>query len=148
MTAFTLSVALLAVAALGYFQTYAVWKMRLITMPQGILFHGPGYRIYAPWDALVGLEKMTRSDPVPIGMIFIPTTGVTFQPPTQAMSLDEARERRRPAIEAINPRNAGQYRFSRATMIPIGYFVRDWESDPLAQDMRRYAPQVFDTPNR
>lgn len=68
--------------------------------------------------------------------------GLRFEPPTTPMSLTRAIEQHQPAIEEAG-RNTGLYRFARVDMIPVGYFLRDWQHSPLAQEIRHHAPQVF-----
>ena len=121
-------------------------KLRLVTSPQGLIFYSLGYSIYTPWSNLVGRGKMSRKN-----MLFSPpftrnVEGLQFEPPTTPMSLAQAMEQQQPAIEETG-RNTGRYRFARVDMIPIGYFLHDWQRSPLAQEIRRYAPQVFPAPS-
>jgi hypothetical protein len=125
---------------------FLLMKIRLVTSPQGIIFYGIGYSIYAPWSNLVGRGKMSRKNTPVNSLLFAKVEGLQFEPPTTPMSLTQAIEQHRPAIEGTG-RNKGLYRFARIDMIPIGYFLHDWQHSPLAQEIHRYAPQVFARPS-
>lgn len=121
-------------------------KLYLVTSPQGIIFYGLGYSIYTPWSNLVGRGKLSRKNMLIGPLLTGNVEGLQFEPPTTPMSLAQAIEEHRPAIEETG-RNTGQYRFARVDMIPISYFLHDWQRSPLAQEIRRYAPQVFHAPS-
>lgn len=121
-------------------------KHRLVTSPDGLIFYDLDYRIYIPWSNLVGRSKMSRKNMLIGYQLYRNVEGLQFEPPTTPMNLAQAREQQRPAIEETG-RNTGLYRFARVDMIPIGYFLHDWQRSPLAQEIRRYAPQVFPAPS-
>lgn len=117
-------------------------KLRLVTLPQGIIFYGSGYSIYTPWSNLVGRGKMDRKSMLISPLLLRNVESLQFEPSTTPMSLEQAIEQHRPAIEETG-RNTGLYRFARVDMIPIGYFLHDWQHSLLAQEIHHYAPQVF-----
>ncbi|HEX6482546.1 MAG TPA: hypothetical protein VF043_27190 [Ktedonobacteraceae bacterium] len=121
-------------------------KLRLVTSPQGIIFYGLGYSIYTPWLNLVGRGKMSRKNMLVSPLPTRNVEGLQFEPVTTPMRLAQAIEQHRPAIEETG-KNTGLYRFARVDMMPIGYFLHDWQRSPLAQEIRRYAPQVFPAPS-
>ncbi len=94
----------------------------------------------------MGRGKMSRKN-MPISPLLTRNVeGLQFEPPTTPMSLAQAIEQHRPAIEEIG-KNTGLYRFARVDMIPMSYFLHNWQRSPLAQEIRRYAPQVFPAPS-
>lgn len=117
-------------------------KIRLSTSPQGIIFYGPGYSIYTPWSNLIGHGKMDRRSMLINPLLLRNVEGLRFEPPTTPMSLAQAIEQHQPAIEETG-RHTGLYRFARVDMIPVGYFLRDWQHSSLAQEIHHHAPQVF-----
>lgn len=119
-------------------------KLRLVTSPQGIIFYGPGYTVYTPWEKVVSLGTMKQTQ-VPNGGFWTGTSveGLLFDPPTAYMSLERGIELHQPVIEEAQGRRTGLYRFVRINMIPIGYFRHNWEKSLLAGELRRYAPQLF-----
>jgi hypothetical protein len=121
-------------------------KLRLVTSPEGIIFYGLGYSIYTPWSHIVGRGKMSRKN-MPISPLLTRNVeGLQFEPPTTPMRLAQAIEQHRPAIEEPG-KNTGLYRFARVDMIPMSYFLHNWQRSPLAQEIRRSAPQVFPAPS-
>lgn len=118
-------------AAMGFQRAY------LAVSAEGLVFQAAGYRIRAPWEAVIGIGT------VPNGMTGGKVRGLLLHGGTcEVRPWLRAWERLRSPVATFaqasgqtvgTPVAMEEYR----AVIPVGGFVRDWESAPLGAAIRR-----------
>ncbi len=99
-------------------------RVRLVTSPEGIAYYSASYRIFTPWDNVAG-------------------PGIRIEN-TREKTRVRGLELRQPApVFEIQSRLRFLVVNQPSLFIPIGYVVKDWQHGELADDIRRYAPQVW-----
>jgi hypothetical protein len=124
---------LILFAPLSYLFAMAIlWQTRgrLITSPEGITYATLGYCIFTPWVHVAGkgsrnerlMQKSPRSRLI---------TGLELRQPAPLLKI-------RPWLPSFFPP------LQQASLfIPLGNVVSDWEYSELGEDIRRYAPQIW-----
>ncbi|HLZ56316.1 MAG TPA: hypothetical protein VKR06_05145 [Ktedonosporobacter sp.] len=109
-----------------------LWRTRLllVTSPQGIAYASVGYRIFTPWENVVGI-------------------GTRLERGNRTLRLISGLELRRPApVFEASP----WIRFlllgmeSPFNFIPISTVIKDWQRSEFARDVEHYIPQVMRNP--
>lgn len=114
---------------------FALRNMRLITSDEGIVFYGQGgYRLYTPWNNIKGRSVWSTGR----GSI----TAIRLRTPAQEMSLAEGIQQQQPAIEKRGWLNKMDTMHQTENLIPIGYFLSNWQHSPLALDIKQHTPDV------
>ena len=112
-------------------------KLRLITSDEGIVFYGQGgYRLYTPWDNIKGrtLWATGRGS----------TEAIALSVPAKELSITEGIQQRQPAIEKHGWITRMDTMHQTSNVIPVGYFMGDWQSSSLALDLKQHVPGVFE----
>jgi hypothetical protein len=115
----------------GSLAVFMVWAFRwrtqvlLVTSPEGIAYSSTNYRISTPWENVLGLGMRVENNEEKSRI-----TGLELREPAPVFHVK---------------------RWSRFLMvkradyfIPLSPVISNWQQGELAEDLRRYAPQVFE----
>lgn len=110
---------------------FSLRDLRLITSDEGILFYGQGgYRMYTPWNNIVGRTTWSTGR----GSV----QAIRLSQPAKEMSITVGVQQRQPAIEKRGWVPKMDTRHQTPTVIPVGYFMGDWQRSPLALDIKQH----------
>lgn len=105
--------------------------LRLILGDEGMIYAGPGYHVYTPWNNIVGRAVWGRG-----------VTAVRLNQAAPDRSLAQGISQGQPAFEK---KGWGIYDINAASqIIPIGYFMPTFHDSPVKEAIRAHAPQVFE----
>jgi hypothetical protein len=99
-------------------------KVRLVTSPEGIAYYSASYRISTPWSNVAGPGMRVENNRERTRV-----TGLELRQPAPIFEV----QRWLRFLLVDQP----------SFFIPISYVVKDWQNGELAEDIRRYAPQVW-----
>jgi len=126
----------LLILLLGIPAIFAWRNVRLIVSPEGLVYCGPNYNLYTPWYNIAGrtVQYGYRTS----------VDALQLDQPAMRMSLQQGIEQHQPALEKTERRILwGGINYKRTTVIPVGYFMWNWQEGGLIQDIQHYAPQAF-----
>lgn len=145
----TNSLYLLLVIGMGIvflFGVIVTWNNRVEISFEGIAYYGAGFRIYTPWDNVIGLANVKHpSSPFQNIPVF-----VFKQPARLGVSIREGKRAGQAVIEhywilerwgifAANPLT-----YTRCLPLPRNIISQaEWEWGEFGRYSRQYAPQVF-----
>jgi hypothetical protein len=138
--------------------THDLWAARLIIAPEGIILYGNGYRVYNPWWNIRGHGSMLSGMQQISGLLLA-------QPAREDLSLAEGMRQQRPTLEhsrwsqlvyktlpalailvarspsSVNASMRG-YETMISNLIPVSFYVQNWQNSEVAQLIAQYAPQA------
>ena len=137
---FTL-VACLICVDIGLWLGSAAFSVQLVVTAHGLVYDAMGYAIRSSWANLASLGESSSAS----GRV----TGVLLrQPGLEVSGWLNATRVIYPILTVLNWLRGWLVTPRVSTMddhfIPLGFFVSDLENSELMNDLRRYAPQVFD----
>jgi len=137
---------------LGGFLSVGTLNIRLVTSAEGIAYYSLGYGVRSSWDNVIGVGDVWNGRSQVRGLL-LRKPSLEMNPALNAMVKALPFLRVITTILMIlaivggSSRVRVPYSSSSANVdaqaIPVGTFVKDWESSFLGEDIRRYAPQAF-----
>ena len=100
-------------------------KVLLVTSPEGITYSSTNYRISTPWENVTRIEVRVENNREKSRI-----TGLELREPAPVFNI-------KPGSRFLMVDRAAYF-------IPLSPVVSNWQQGELAEDLRRYAPQVFE----
>ncbi len=128
-------------AAMTYIYV-AVKRTRLVLTDEGITYYGWGFRIYTPWQNVIGVGSV---QPYPFPLNFRKIRGLQLrQPSVLGMKLVEGRRQGTAALET-DWWNPASTMVSFAGIVPMISMLsgRNWKESEVGRDLQRYVPWAF-----
>lgn len=121
----------------------AIRRTRLVLTEDGITYDGWGFRLYTPWENVVGMGQIY---PYAFPLSFRAIRGLQLRQPTVlGMKVQEARQQGKAALETAwwNP-VFGMAVF--AGLLPTTPMLprRNWQESELGKQLQQYAPWAFE----
>lgn len=135
-SAFSFLMICFIVLAVGYNTYYGIRMSmaRLVTSPAGVMYYGVGFRIYAPWHQITGIDKVRKR--------WMRITGLTFRTPViQTLSANQVLQEQAPVLEISRWRRPFYRQYTK--LIPLTWFVGNLQTSTLGGDIRWSAPQLL-----
>lgn len=127
------------------FAIYLLWsahRICLVLTNDGLTFYGLRYRIYTPWQNVIGIEKMHIAI---LGIIGSSFTGLRlYNDYRYDIDIEEGRRLGIAVMEVDWPESMRSMQVLHH-VFPIMTFIAgyDWPGKALGKDMQRYAPWLF-----
>jgi len=149
-TRIVLIVGALILLLIGVLVGLAFRGTRLVTSPEGVTYHGVGFRVYTPWDNIQGMGEGVYKGNHAYGTRF-------YQPDRHVEGLllrnsavvgykiEDGIRQHIPVIEVTFPLLATLNMSRFAGVIPTSTFFDDSTYQDFLVDAKRYAPKAFDT---
>ena len=134
--AFSLFMICFVILAVGYNTYYGIRMSmaRLVTSPAGVMYYGVGFRIYAPWHQITGIDTVRKR--------WIRLTGLTFRTPViQTFNTNQAIGEQVPVLEISRWRRPFYWQYMK--LIPLTWFGGNLQNSALGSDIRWSAPHLL-----